>query len=136
MAQPTFTAVEQKGETRTQSVRMDSDLSAHQYKLVDFDASDEGIVNAVADANTASYVLIEGGDGSSTETQGTIAVGGVTKVILGGTVTQGDLLTATTGSVAIATTTDTDFYFGQAQTSGVSGDKISVLVIPGGQVSA
>lgn len=114
----------------TKTVTIDSDLSAKQYHFVDFDATDENVVNLVEDAASFGFVLIEGVDGSTTAGRGAIAVGGITQIKIGGTVAAGDSLTATTAGVAITTTTDGDRAGLIALEGGASGDIITALVAP------
>ena len=115
----------------TRTVTIDSDLSAKQYHFVSLDTSDDGVVNLLEAASAVPFVLTSTGDGSTTATEGLISLAGIVKLTLGGTVTAGAKLTATTGGVAIATTTDTDNYGAIALKSGVSGDVIEVLCVQG-----
>jgi hypothetical protein len=114
----------------TKKVTIDSDLSNKEYHLVDWDATDLNVVNLVEDALSMPMVLIEAGDGSTTATKGTVALSGITKVKIGGTVAAGDSLAATTAGVAIATTTDGNRAAGIALEGGASGDIIEMLVAP------
>ena len=118
------------GENITKSVRIDSDLSDKEYTIVDYDSSDENVVNALADGNTQGFILIEAKDGSSDESIGTIVLSGKTKLKLVGTVAAGDPLVASTAGKGIKNVTDTKFTVAVAQEAGVTGDIISVLVAP------
>ncbi len=116
----------------TYTVNVESDLSDLRNKFVSLGV--DNVVSALADAASVPFILLEGIDGSGLNTVDavdTIAISGVVEVKLGGTVTVGDKLTATTGSLAIATTTNTDNYGAIALESGVVDDKIMVLVTQG-----
>lgn len=119
------------GNPETRTVVLDSDLDGKQYTFVDFDGTDENVVNATADAATQMFVLLNAADGSTTATEGSVAVGGSARITLGGTVAQGDYLTATTAGVAIKTTTDGDYYGAVALQSGVTGDVVPCRVVQG-----
>jgi len=114
------------GDRRGKSVRMDSDLSAKAGHAVDFDATDENVVNLVEDGATQAFILDEGNDGSSVETVGVIAISGRTIAKLLGTVVAGDPLVPTTGGALIKATVDTEYVCANALQSGVSGDEIEV----------
>ena len=62
-----------------------------------------------------------------------IQTDGVSKLIIGGTVNEGDRLRATATGTGTATTTDTDEYGAIALEAGASGAVIRVLVTPGGR---
>lgn len=119
------------GAPETKTVKIDTNLEDKEYYFVDYDASDKDVVNLTEDALTQMFILIEGQDGSSTTKTGTIAIGGETKLKLGGTVAAGDKLTATTGGAGIKTITDHDLYGAIALEAGVSGDIINVAVRQG-----
>jgi len=132
---PTFTGVETKGAVQTQSVTIDTDLSAKEGFFGVWDASVERVVNIAAGATAPLVVIHEGGDGSSTAINGTIATGGETKMKTGGNVSQGDFLTSDGSGQAITTVTNLDFYGAIAQEDGLSGDFVAVKVLHG-QVSS
>jgi len=119
------------GAVKTLTVRIDSDLSDKEYTAVDFDATDENVVNAVADADTQGFLLIEASDGSSTESIGTIVLSGRTKALLVGTVAPGDLLCPSTGGALIKNVTDKKYNCAVALEIGVTGDIIAVEAIQG-----
>lgn len=116
------------GEVKTRSVVIASNLASKEYTFVNLSTSTDEVVAAASDATKMPFVLMEAGDGSSTSITGTIAVGGRVKITLGGNVNAGDKLTATTGGVAIATTTNHDHFGLIALHNGVSGDIIEALV--------
>lgn len=115
----------------TRTVAIDSDLSAKQYHFVDFDATDDDVVNLTADAATQPFVLTSATDGSVSPTLGVVCLVGTALLKLAGTVAAGAYLTATTGGEAIATTTDGDYYGAIALRGGVDGDIIEVLCVQG-----
>jgi len=114
----------------TRTMTIDTDLSDKMYHFVKLD-SDDNVVVATANATAIPFVLLEDGNGATTPLLGSIAMAGVVKIKLGGTVAQGDKLTATTGGKAIATTTDGDLYGLVALTEGVADDIIEALVSVG-----
>ena len=117
------------GRPETRSVQVATNLTGKEYTFVKLSTLNK--VVATADATATPYVLTEGVDGSVTERTVAIVIGGRTKIKLGGTVAIGDRLTATTGGVAIATTTDGDEYGLIAEAAGVSGDIIPATFAEG-----
>ena len=80
----------------TLTVRIDTNLSGKEGYAVNFDATDDLVVNLASDQTLPPFVLIEGADGSTTETTGTIAlIGSIVKVKLGENVTAGKFLVPT-----------------------------------------
>lgn len=114
----------------TKTITIDTNLANKEYHFVAFDATDENVVNLLEAATSMPLVLLDSADGSTTAARGSIALGGVTKLKIGGTVAAGASLTATTAGVAIATTTDGDRAGAIALEGGVTGDIIEVLVAP------
>ena len=82
-----------------------ADLSAHQYKIVNFDGS--GNLQLAAVAGAGGYVLLETAD--AVGKNGTILLHGKGKVIAGAAVSKGDFLTneVTTGHAITAVTGNT-----------------------------
>jgi len=119
------------GSIKTQSVRIDTDLSDKEYYAVDFDGTDRNVVNNVADGNTQGFILVTAGDGSTNETTGVIVLSGRTKAKLVGTVEAGDHLAPSTGGALDKNTTDKKFTCAVALEEGVSGDLIAVEAIQG-----
>lgn len=120
------------GNTQTISVNIATNLSAKSAHFVSI--ADNGQYPTVAlleAATSVPFILVEGADGSTTATDGTIAVSGITTLKIGGNVTAGDKITTTTGGVGITTITDRNNYGAIALESGASGDEIRVLVIQG-----
>lgn len=107
-----------------------ADLSSDQYKVVKFDANDELVL---AGAGDAGFVLQ---DKPTAGQHGTIALAGVSKVELGGTVAAGDYLSSNASGLAVKATdgtaaVDGTKIIGQALAKGVSGDLISAVVASG-----
>lgn len=80
----------------TLTVRIDTDLSDKEGYAVNFDATDDLVVNLATDQTLPPFVLMEGADGSVTPTTGTIALpGSVVKVKLGENATAGKFMVPT-----------------------------------------
>lgn len=98
------------------------DLSAHQYKIMDFNASSQLVL---AGAAAGRYVLLDKPNAAGVE--GAILLAGKGKVILGGTVAAGDPLTSDASGLAVvaapAAGVNNDI-IGFALEAGVSGDLI------------
>lgn len=116
------------GRIETRTVSIATNLASKEYTFVNLDTTTDELVGAAADATKMPFVLIDAGDGSVTAITGSIAVGGRVKITLGGTVSAGDKLTATTGGLAITTITNKDHYGLIALHNGVSGDIIEALI--------
>jgi hypothetical protein len=119
------------GERETLTVRMDSDLSAKAGYAVDFDGTDDNVVNLVEDGATQAYILEEGTDGSATESVGVIVVSGRTTAKTAGVVNAGDPLVPTTAGALIKATVDTEYICAVALENGASGDIIQVQAVQG-----
>lgn len=119
------------GKPETITKKVESDLSAKQYYLVNIDATDEELIVLASGVTETPFVLQEGVDGSVADGQAAIAVGGTTKVKLGGTVAPGDLLTSDGSGKAIATTSNGNFYGLVALEIGVANDIILAKVSQG-----
>ena len=82
----------------TMTVRIDSDLSNKEGYAVNFDATDDLVVNLASDQSLPPFVLLEGANGATTEATGTIALpGSVVKVKLAENATAGKFLVPNTG---------------------------------------
>lgn len=80
----------------TMTVRIDSNLANKEGYAVNFDATDDLVVNLASDQTLPPFVLIEGADGSTTEAEGTIALpGSVVKIKLGENATAGKFMVPT-----------------------------------------
>jgi len=60
----------------TLTVRIDTNLADKEGYAVNFDATDDFVVNLATDQTLPPFVLMEGADGSVTPTTGTIALPG------------------------------------------------------------
>lgn len=102
------------------------DLSAAEFVIVKIDtANDNSVVIAASNTDPIIGVL------QNKPKAGKAAVvrwGGSSKVILGGTVTRGDIITSDSSGHGITTTTNHDVMVGRACASGVSGDIIEVAL--------
>ena len=117
--------------TAVRTVRIDSDLSAKTNYLVTLDGTDDLVVNLAAAATAPVFVLIEGTNGSSSESVGTIALAGcIVRVKAGGGITAGDKITSHTNGTGIATTTDKQYVAGIAMENASSGDEFLMMVAP------
>lgn len=119
------------GDTGTRTVTMDSNLTDKEGYAVTLDTTDDDNVNLAASAAAFPFVLLDGGDGSSGDYVGSIALSGRTKVKLGGTVVPGSKLTSDGNGKWIATVTNLDHYGAIALQIGVANDVIEVLVVQG-----
>jgi hypothetical protein len=111
---------------RSLTLPASGDLSTKQYLFVMLNGSGQ-IATAVA-GSAATGVLQDkpnvAGHG------GNVAVGGVSKIYAGGTITAGNRVSSDANGAAIASTAASGSQLGQALTSGVAGDLISVLLLP------
>lgn len=108
------------------------DLSAKQYYFVSL-ASD-GQIDPTGDGASAVGVLqnapASAGDAAS------VAIGGITKVVAGGTIAAGGAVASSATGTAVAATTAGDVILGTAVTGGASGETISIVFQPRGAVPA
>jgi hypothetical protein len=115
----------------TRQVRIDTDLSAKQNYLVTLDTTDDGVVNLASAATSPLFVLIEGTNGSVTESMGTIALpGSIVKVKSGSAISAGDKITSDSDGTGIATTTNKEHVAGFAFENADSGDIFLMIVAP------
>lgn len=115
------------GKPETRSVTIDSNLTDKEYFFVTMDTTDEHVVNLAAAATAVIFPLIEGGNGATTATRGTIVTGGQTKIKLGGSVNAGAKLTSDGAGKAVTASTGNNVG-AIALAGGVDGDIIPVLV--------
>jgi hypothetical protein len=104
--------------TIRESVPASADLSAHQYKIVEYDGSSELALSATG--GNGGFILLDKPNAKGVN--GTILLAGKGKVIFGDTVAAGAFLTneVTTGHAITATTGDA--VIGVALEAGVDGD--------------
>ena len=116
----------------TLTVRIDSNLTDKEGYLVTWDTTDDLVVNIAAAATAPLEVLLEGANGATTETTGTIALAGsIVKVKSGGAISAGDRITSDSAGKGVATTTDKQHYAGIAIENAASGDIFMMKVTPG-----
>ena len=116
----------------TLSVHIDSDLSGKEGYAVNFDTTDDLVVNLATDATLPSYVLIEGADGSTDATVGTIALpGSVAAVKLAEAATAGKHLVPTAASKWEVADAAGERYGCIALTNGAADDMILAVVALG-----
>lgn len=115
----------------TQTVRIDSNLSGKENLFVNFDATDDNVVNLATDATLPLFVLSEGADGSSTEASGTVILLGTAKVKAGEAITAGKFLTADANSEAVVCDAAGERYGAVALENAADGDLVKVLLCVG-----
>lgn len=103
-----------------------TDLSAAEFLIVKVDTANDGSVVAAA-SNTDPIVGVLQNKPKATEAA-VVRWGGSSKVIAGGTITRGDLVTSDSSGHAITTTTNKDVVLGRALMSAVSGDIFEVAL--------
>lgn len=108
------------------SAKAGADLSAKQHYIVKLDSTEDQVVLASAATDAILGVL----QNKPTSGQyGSIAISGVTKVIAGGNVSAGNMVTADANGKAVATTNAGDSVLGMALTAAVSGDIFTILIM-------
>lgn len=92
--------------THVDSFPVAADLSALQYRIVTLTTA--GLLTTAATTATVQLGVLQNKPDNAVQTMGEVALAGKTKVTADGTtdIAIGDTLTATTGGVAIKTTTD------------------------------
>ena len=101
-----------------------ADLSSSQYCAVDIDTNGKA---ALPSAGGRAIGVLQNDPISGAEA--TIALFGVTKMILGGTVAKGDFVKVDAAGKAVATSTATDKVVGICVEGGASGNTGSVLLL-------
>lgn len=112
------------------SVAAGSDLSAKQHYLVKRSAGSLALCSVAGEMPLG--VLQD--DPAASGRAGLVRVGGLTKVVLGGTVTQDQLLTVDTAGKAVAVGDTGGYAWGRANEAGSSGATISAIIGLGGMV--
>ena len=100
-----------------------STMASNQYKFVK--KSGATTFALCATAGEAGLGVLQDAPASGA---GEIQVGGISKVVLGGTVTAGDALTCDANGDAVTSTLASDYIFGRALVSGVDNDLIPLLL--------
>lgn len=105
-----------------------ADLSAKQYRAMTVDSNGRA---AVSTRGQGSAGILQNNPGAL-DRAATIAIAGVSKVVLGGTVTKGQkLVSDANGALVNASSSDNNF-LGIAIGSGGSGEIIAALIQPTG----
>lgn len=115
----------------TVSINANADLSAKQYYILAL--SNSSGEARVAVAGVDDYLVgvlqnVPAAAGRAAE----VAVAGISKVVLGGSVTAGDKITADSAGKGITNGSGDAYTIGKALASGSSGDIIPVLLNPVG----
>lgn len=111
------------------SLTASADLSAAQFKIVKLTSTG----TAVANATDLNQIGVQQDKPSALGIATTVAIEGVSKVKLGGTVAAGDRLTSDANGLAIVATTGKQVV-GIALVAGVSGDVGTMFISPRGVV--
>lgn len=110
------------------SLNSTNDLSAKQFFIVKVDVSnDHSVVLAAAGTDPIVGVLQNKPKAAQAAL---VRFLGTTKVVAGGTVTRGDLVTSDSAGKAVTTTTNKDVAIGRALVSAVAGDIFEILLAP------
>lgn len=102
-----------------------ADLSGNLHYLAHVDT--DGDIVLAGDGEHVIGVIIEA---AAQDSPVTVQFGGIAKVILGATVASGARVASDSAGKAV-TATSTEFEFGTCLEGGVSGDIVSVALIPG-----
>lgn len=109
------------------SLPADADLSAKQYYIVKLSNSSGTARVALAGVDDRPIGVLQGKPAAAGRAAD-VAVSGITKVVLGGSVTAGDALTPDSNGKAITNGSSDAYTIGVALVSGSSGDTISMLI--------
>lgn len=122
----------QTGTVQTKTVRIDTNLTDKEYHFVNFDTTDDNVVNIASDQTLPPYILCEGGNGSTNETVGTIALpGSRTKLKISEAVTAGKFLVPDANGQGEIGDAAGERYGAIALENGASGDIIEVVSVLG-----
>ncbi len=110
----------------TLSLPAAADLSASQFKIVTVDSNGRA---ALAGATTLGVGVLQNKPAALGQAA-TVAFGGISKVVAGGSITAGARITSDASGNAIAATTAGDAVVGVALASAASGDIIPALLAP------
>lgn len=113
----------------TISVPANADLSAKQYCFVKVNSS--GRLVAAGDGELALGILQD--KPAAAGRAGCVATGGVSKCLLGGTVTAGDRVSSNSDGAGVSEGTGDNITMGIAMESGASGEIIAVNLQPTAQ---
>ena len=106
-----------------------ADLSAKQFFIIKISTTNDKQVVLAAAGTDPIIGVLENKPASGKAAA--IQIGGTAKVIAGGTVTAGDLITSDSAGKGITTVTDKNTILGRALESAVVNDIFEVLLSPG-----
>lgn len=113
------------------SLEASADLSSHQYKFATLGATGVALNTT---AGGPCIGVIDTNDADALGKRVPVAIGNVTKVKLGGTVTRGNNIQSDGAGLGIVAAT-ADYSQGIALESGVTGDIIPILLRPQAQLN-
>jgi hypothetical protein len=117
------------GERMTYTMKAGADLSAVQYHIMR-DLASGNQTNIASDATNTGAIGVLQNKPAATDRAASIAYAGTSKVVAGGSVTMGDLVT-TNSSGRGATAGSGDMVVGRAlQTSSTDGEVITAVLYP------
>lgn len=103
-----------------ESFKAGADLSAKRLYLVKLNSDGEAILSAAGTDRSLGPIYEPEEENKAVA----VAIGGCPKVLIGGTVGEGDRLTSDGSGKAITTTTSGNYVFGEAMEEGADGDVI------------
>lgn len=115
----------QNPQHHTLSLPAAADLTTKQFRVMTVNSSGQA---AVAGATDLAVGLLQNKPGSGQAA--TVAFGGISKAVAGGTVAAGARVTADANGAVIAATTAGDAVVGVALAGGAAGEIIPVLINP------
>jgi len=120
-----------EGILQSVSIPAASDLSSDQYKFVELDSN--GRIGVVDAQGALAFGVLQDTP-AAIDRAGNVAVGGLTKITLGGTVASGGFVASTAAGLA-ETASSGDYILGTCVEGGVSGEVGSVFYNPSGRVA-
>jgi hypothetical protein len=105
-----------------------ADMSAKQYRFMTIDSSG----NAAVSTRGQFSVGILQNKPAAVGRPGTVRTAGVSKAVLGGSVTAGNAVVSDANGAAVTTSSGDTAYMGIALQTGVSGDIVPVFIQPRG----
>lgn len=106
-----------------------AEAAVNRYRICKFGTGDKTVIQAAAATDKLIGVSCQINSGINDTCD--VWRSGIRKVVYGGTVAKGDLLTADANGKAVATTTASDRIIGVAEISGVADDIGSVCISEG-----
>lgn len=119
-------------DPKTMTVRIDTNLADKEYYFVNFDATDDNVVNLAADQSLPPFILWEGADGSTNEKVGSVLIpGAIGKLKIAEAVTAGKFLVPTAAGLGEVADAAGERYGAIALENGAANDIIRVVVVIG-----